>query len=101
MTYEESSALMQNVEFRGRIKVACLKYGTYIMDEPSSTPAHSSRIRWAQNTATAPDQAAANLQPMVVMEPSVQAAGVNAEGDSLITDAALQTAVEATVNKML
>jgi hypothetical protein len=95
MTYEESAALMTDVAFRGRIKVACLQYSTYIMGEPANVTAHSTRIKWAQQTANSPDQTAASVQPMVVMDANVQTAG------AAITDAALQTAVEATVNKII
>jgi hypothetical protein len=95
MTYVESAGLMNDLEFRGRIKVACLKFGTYIIDEPTSIPAHSTRVRWAQNTAINPDQAAMQIQPMVVMDPQVQAEG------PAISDAELQTAVESTVNRII
>lgn len=95
MTYEESSALMTDTAFRGRIKVACLKYATYIVDEPANVPAHSSRIKWAQQVGQQPDFVAQQVQPLVVMDGNVQSAG------SAITDPALQTAVEGTVNKFL
>jgi len=102
MTYDESNTLMSNVPFRGRIKVAALKYSTYILNEPSNTPAHSSRLRWAQQTAQAPDQIASGLQPQVTMDDAVQAAGIDStDGDSMISDTDLQTAVETTVNKLL
>jgi hypothetical protein len=101
MTYEESSALMQSIPFRGRIKVAGLKYADSIMIEATSVPAHNTRMRWAQATAQSPDQAASQLQPLVTMDAAVQAAGIDPDGDSQITDAALQVTVETTVNKML
>ena len=95
MTYEESSALMNDQVFRGRIKVATLKYSDYILNEAPSTPGHNSRYRWAQNTGQAPEQAAMNIQPMVVMDAAVQDAG------AAVTDPALQSAVEGVVNKFL
>lgn len=95
MTYEESAALMNDTGFRGRVKVACLKFATYIMDETASTPAHSTRIKWAQQTTANPDAAAATITPTVVMDNQVQADG------AAITDEALQTAVETSVNKLL
>lgn len=95
MTYEESAALMNNQAFRGRIKVAHLKYATFIQAEPPDTPAHSARYRWAGQAAQQPDAMAGNLQPMVVMDTQVQTEG------AAITDAALQTSVEAVINKML
>jgi len=95
MTYDESSTLMTDMTFRGRIKVACLSFATYILNEAVSTPAHSSRVRWAQSVAQSPDMQASQVQPMVVMDTQVQADG------AAITDANLQTAVETTVNKLL
>lgn len=95
MTYEESAALMIDNAFRGRVKVACLIYARYIMDEASNTPAHSTRIKWAQATMVNPDAAAATVTPTVVMDGAVQQDG------AAIDDAALQSAVENSINKML
>jgi hypothetical protein len=101
MTYTESAELMQNPTFRGRIKVASIKFADFILIEPTNTPGHNGRLRWAQQTFQQPDQAAAQIQPGVTMDSAVQTAGIDAEGNALITDAALQTTVETTVNKML
>lgn len=101
MTDEESATLMQNVIFRGRIKVEALRYADSIFGEATSTPAHNTRVRWANDTFRSPDQAAQALQPPVVMDPAVQSAAVDPDGDSAITDAALGGAVQAAVNKML
>lgn len=101
MTYEESAALMSDIPFRGRVKVAGLKYATYIQNEDVATAAHSARYRWAQQMATQPDLSAQTIQPMVVMDDGVQTAGVDNTGKSNVTDAALQTAVEAVVNKFI
>lgn len=95
MTYEESAALMTDAQFRGRIKVACLKYAGSILDEPATTAGHTSRIRWAGHCVLQPDMTASQVQPPTVMDPEVQADGPG------ITDVALQGAVETTVNKML
>jgi len=95
VTYEESAALMTDMEFRGRVKVSALKYADSIMIEASSVPAHNTRVRWAQNTMQNPEMAAQQIQPPVVMDSAVQTAG------AAISDAALQGSVEATVNKML
>lgn len=95
MTYAESALLMTNLDFKGRIKVAALKYADSIFIEATSTPAHSSRLRWATNAFTQPDMVAQQIQPPTVMDPAVQTAG------SDITDAGLQGAVEGVVNKML
>lgn len=95
LSYEQSSALMSDPTFRGRTKVACLKFAQYIVNEQPNVEAHSARYRWAQATFAQPDFTAGNITPMVVMDPSVQADG------AAVSDAALQSAVEAIVNKIL
>jgi hypothetical protein len=95
LTYEQSAGLMKDPAFVDRVKVACLKYADFILNEPASTPAHSTRIRWAQTTTTSPDNAAQTLAPPVVMDTQVQQDG------AAITDAALQTSVETTVNRLM
>ena len=93
MTYEESAALMNDSGFRGRVKVSCLKFADSILIEATTTPAHNTRLRWAQSVIQSPDMVAAQVTAPVIMDPAVQAAG------EAIEDAALQSAVEATVNK--
>jgi hypothetical protein len=86
---------MQDFAFRGRIKVAALKYADSISNEATSIPAHNTRMRWAVNTMQQPDMTAQQLQPPVCMDAAVQDAG------SAITDTALQGSVEAVVNKLM
>jgi hypothetical protein len=95
MTYQESSELMVNGEFRGRCKVAVLKYADSIMIEASSVPAHQTRQKWAVQTMQSPDMVASQIQPPTVMDPAVQQDG------AAVTDAALQGAVESVVNKLM
>jgi hypothetical protein len=95
LDYAATAELMADAAFRSRVKVACLKYATYIMDEPSNTPAHSTRIRWAQTTTNTPETTVTIVTPTVCMDAQVQADG------AAITDAALQTSVETSVNKLL
>jgi hypothetical protein len=95
MTYEESSALINDMAFRGRVKVAILKYADYIFNEASNVIAHNSRYKWAVQTFQQPDMQAMLIQPPVVMDAAVQTAG------AAIADPALQTAVEGVVNKMI
>lgn|SRR5262245_57399033 len=95
LTYQDSAALMLDADFRGRIKVSCLKYADYILMEAATIPAHNTRVRWANNTFQNPESAAMQVQPPTVMDAAVQDAG------AAITDAALQSAVENVVNKML
>lgn len=95
MTYTESAALMNDMTFRGRVKVASLKFATAIMDESGQVPAHNTRMRWAQQYYVTPDQTANQITPPTVMDSAAQAAGAD------ISDEAPQGAVEAVVNKML
>lgn len=95
MTYIESSALMTDPEFRGRVKVACLKFSDYIFNEANTVPAHNTRLKWANNTMQSPDMVASQIQPPVVMDAAVQADG------AAITDGALQSAVEGVVNRLM
>ena len=95
MTLEESAALAQDLVFRGRVKMSCIKYADFIQIEAVTTPAHNTRFKWAQNTKTQPDLVAMQVHPIVVMDAAVQAAGAQ------ISDAAWQAAVETTVDKML
>jgi hypothetical protein len=46
MNYQDSSALMTDMAFRGRVKVACLHWAAYVMGEPSATPAHNAWYRY-------------------------------------------------------
>lgn len=95
MTYEESSTLMTDMAFRGRVKVACLKFADSIFNEASNVAGHSSRLRWASRTFQTPDQVAMETQPPTVMDGAVQSAG------AAISDEDLQRSVEAVVNKIL
>jgi len=95
LTYEQTSDLMKDPVFRGRVAVACLKFAAYITGEQPDVPAHPTRYKWAQQTLVAPDVAAGTIVPTVVWDPSVQADG------AAITDAALQSAVEGAVQKLI
>jgi hypothetical protein len=96
LTYDETAQLMQDQTFRGRVSIACVNYARYITDEATSTPAHSTRYRWAQATLLTPEAAVNQVIPTVVTDSAVQDAG-----GAAITDAALQSAVETAVNKLL
>jgi len=95
LTYEESATLMQDGVFIGRVKVGCITFARYIMDEAPTVPAHSTRIKWAQSTLASPDASAQQITPTVVMDGAVQADG------AAVTDEALQGAVESAVNKLI
>lgn len=93
--YLATNALMSDEEFRGRSRVACLHFASYIAGEDASAPAHATRMRWAQQTLANPDASVAQIMPTLVMDDRVQAAG------SAITDPDLQIAVETSVNKYI
>jgi hypothetical protein len=95
LTYAESSDLMNDAAFRGRVKVACLHFANYIFGEANTVPAHNTRLKWAQKTVEMPDTVTTEVTPPTVMDDAVQAAG------AAITDTALQGSVETTVNKLL
>ena len=95
LTYEQSADLMHDNAFVNRVQVACLKYADFITLEAPSVPAHTTRIKWAQQTMLNPAAAASLVTPTVVMDPAVQQDG------AAITDTALQSAVENSINKML
>lgn len=95
LTYADSAALMTDLDFRGRIKVAALHFASYITGEDPGTAAHNTRFKWAQQTLSAPDMVAVQVQPVVVGDPNVQAQG------SSIPDDQLQSAVETAIQKLL
>jgi hypothetical protein len=95
LTYEETNSLTKDAVFRGRVAVGCTHYAVYITDEPANTPAHSTRYRWAQSTLGNVETAVNQVITTVCNDASVQADG------AAITDAALQSAVETAVQKLI
>ena len=95
LDYDSSAQLMNDMSFRGRIKVACLHFATYVQGEPPATEAHNTRYTWSQQCVQNPDMMAAKYAPATVMDPNVQS-----QGDT-IDDATLQTAVETAIQNFL
>ena len=95
LDYADLAALTNDMEFRGRVKIACLTFAQYILDEAPSVPGHNSRYRWAQNVWQMPDSVAQQVVQPVVKEPQVVQDGKN------VTDPNLQVAVETVVNKSI
>lgn len=91
--YKATFDLMNDVDFDGRTRIACLHFASYIDGEAEDVPAHNTRMKWAQGAFTNPDVVSAAIMPVLVMDPKVQAAG------AAITDVDLQSAVETSVNK--
>ena len=90
MDYEESAQLMTDIAFRGRIKVACMRYAQELL---SHEDVNLGLLRWAQSVYASPDGAAGQIQPAVVMHDAVQEAGRD------ISDDNLQYAVNRTVSR--
>ncbi|PWT72781.1 MAG: hypothetical protein C5B60_09175 [Chloroflexi bacterium] len=80
LSLAESAALMIDSDFRGRVKVAALKYATYMFMQGGNSV---SRTAWAQRTMQQPDQAAAALVGPVVMNVNVQTLGPNIDDNNL------------------
>ena len=95
LSYDQSNTLMNDMSFRGRVKVACLKFANYILNEDTKTPAHNTRSKWAANCMQNPDMVGTSVTPQVTMDAAVQAAGAT------IDDAALQISVETTINSLM
>jgi hypothetical protein len=95
LAYTDSAGLMQDIEFQGRVKVACLTFANNILGEDPATAAHNTRLKWAQQCMLNPQQAAQQCQHNVVMQPQVQAVGKD------VTDADLQIATETALAQML
>jgi len=95
LDYDTSAQLMNDMAFRGRIKVAITKFATSIQDEASSVPAHNSRFKWANGALTNLDFQVQQFAPAVVLDPAVQTAG------DAIDDTGLQGATETAIQKQL
>ena len=97
LTYEQSAALINDMQFRGRIKVACLNYASRMVSEPGgfSNARSNALLRWSMQALQQPDQVAQQVQGPTVMEPGVQESGAS------IDDGGLQFATENAVNKIL
>src|SRR5215472_4074079 len=91
LDYASSAALMNDMIFRGRIKVAITKFATSIQDEASTVPAHNSRFKWANGALTNLDLQVQQFAPAVVLDPAVQTAG------DAIDDTSLQGATETAI----
>lgn len=95
MTYDAAATLMQDFGFRGRIKVAALKYADAILAEPVTTIAHTSRLKWALGCEQNADMVAMQLQSLAVLNPAVQEAG------AAVTDEALQSVIESVAFRLM
>lgn len=78
MSLTDSANLINDITFRGRVKVAALQYAQYLQLQSGL---NMSKANWVQRTMQAPDQVALQLVPAVVMSPNVQQAGGAAVSD--------------------
>jgi hypothetical protein len=101
MTSDQTAALMQDPNFRGRVQVACVRYSDSIKTANSNAIGHVGLERWADAVYAAPMQIAMQVQPFVATDPTIQETGVDENGISLASDAQVQGATEATVNKTI
>lgn len=83
LSLEQSSQLMNNPAFRGRVKIAAMKFALLILQGAGQSQA---RLKWAQNTIGNPELSGANAMGVVTVQSQVQTAG------SEITDEQLDAA---------
>ena len=83
LTFEESSQLMNNVAFRGRVKVACLGLARNWIAQPTPGQGMNARIRWAQACVQNPEMTAQNTTPTTVMQDAVQSQGADVDDSTL------------------
>lgn len=104
LDYKQSHQLRSNLIFQGRIASSALKWADSIFANNSvdlTQTVKRKEINYAEEVFISPNQKAAQLQPAVVQDGAVQGAGLTPEGDSTITDAGLQSAVEYAIQKLL
>jgi hypothetical protein len=104
LDYDQSAKLRTNIVFQGRIASAALVWAQYKLAAPVDVtqPVKRREFYYAEGIVANANQKAATLQPIVVQDGSVQGADIDAtDGDSTITDAALQTAVETAIGKLV
>lgn len=104
LDYNQSAQLRSNPVFMGRIGTAALKWASYILGGIIDAGSVQSRrqLAYAQDVYNNPIIKAQQLQPGVVQDQQVQSAGIDATtGDSTIDDAALQSAVEGVIGKVV
>lgn len=96
-TYVQLVDLQRDVTLRTRLMVACIVTAETIRTELVATPNHAARLAWAKAAYDNPSEAADG----VVW--SVLAQNRSADSNTILglTDAALQTAVDAALNGIL
>ena len=80
LSLEQSAQLMNDNDFRGRVKVALLNIALQTIQQANQG---LSKQRWAQSTIGSPDLAAVQLIGSVVLQPGVQEMGTNIDDGTL------------------
>ncbi len=95
-TYAEINALYKDAAFLGKVEVSVVKYTDFILNEDTATPNHTKRWNWAVSAATSgPSSVAGRIAANVAWDGTIQA-NLGAS-----TDAQIQSAAEAWINKVL
>lgn len=93
-TYEELRTLFGHNELKNRVEVACIVAAETIRTEAEGTENHVNRLAWAK-TAFANPKASAGQMLMALLAGNLDS---TVENIIAVTDAALQTLVDAAVD---
>lgn len=104
LDYKQSAQLRTSLIFQGRIASAAMKWADSILANTAvdiTQTVKRKEVNYAQETILSLNAKAQTLQPAVVQDGAIQQADLTAEGDSTVTDTALQGAVEAAIRKVI
>ncbi len=97
-TYLELAALKGNADFAARVEISVAKFAIYKLDENPATQGHALAVKWAQNAVANPRSVTDGILPAVVLDGAIMA---KAATPADLTDAEIQSAVEAAINRVL
>lgn len=103
LDYKQSADLRSNLAFQGRIASAMIKWADSILLQTAANltqPNVRGNINYAEEIYANANVKAAQIQPLVVQDPAVQASNPDPDKGSTITDAALQSATEIAISKI-
>jgi|SRR6186713_1230958 len=96
-TSTQQMALLRNAEFMERVQAMLARTAGVVLSEPKDTPYHLFRAQYAQRVVVAPNQAATQAGPQVVMGVNVVAATVydevNKTSECTIADIDLESQI--------
>ncbi len=96
IAYKDGYDLLDNAELQKRVKYARLRSATFILIEAANTPNHAERVAWAEKAMR--DQLQMSFRELmltVILDAALQQDGL------LVTDVALQGAVDAAIPRMI